>query len=130
LIDKDTTESIDKRFSWKKIDGLTVLFADTTFTTEEEKIAMVYRLSYYGTNLPKDTQKAYLLIKADGTNTGIRAFKHVVQYAKKHNYFEKSVCFGLLQPIWIATIKAINPFLKNDVALFKTSEEAISYLKK
>ena len=130
MIDKDTTESIDKRFSWKKIDGLTVLFADTTFTTEEEKIAMVYRLSYYGTNLPKDTQKAYLLIKADGTNTGIRAFKHVVQYAKKHNYFEKSVCFGLLQPIWIATIKAINPFLKNDVALFKTSEEAISYLKK
>lgn len=123
-------KDIDKRFEWRVIDGFTILFADTVCSTEEEKIAMVYRLSHYGTHFPEKVKKAYLLIKADGQNSGIRPFRHIIQYAKKHNYFEKSVCYGQLNPIWIAAIKVVSQFLKNDVRLFKTEEEAMQYIKK
>lgn len=126
----DITKRIDKRISWMKVKGRMILFVDTSYTTEEEKIAMIYRLSYYGANLPKGFDKAYLMIKSKGGETGIEAFKHMIQYAKKHNYFEKSVCFGELHSIWIATMKVASNFLKYKVEWFKTQEEAIEHLLK
>lgn len=127
---KDFLKDIDKRFEWRQVDGLTILFADSVCSTEEEKIAMIYRLPYYGTHFPEGVNKAYLLIKSDGQNAGIQPFHHIIQYAKKHNYFEKSVCYGQINPIWIASIKVVSRFLKHEVRLFKTEAEAIAFLKK
>ena len=127
---KEKVHRIDQRFQWKTVDGLSILFINTVRSTEEEKIAMVYRLSYHGTHFPEGVKKAYLLIKTDGQNVGMQPFRHVIQHAKKHNYFEKAACYGQLNPIWIAAAKIMNQFLKNDVRIFRTEKEAIQYLKK
>lgn len=129
-MEDNLTKRVDKRMSWLKFDGKAILFVDTSYTTEEEKIAMIYRLPYYGSNIPKECEKAFLLIKGKGGVTGIEAFKHMIQYTKKHSYFEKSVCFGELHPIWVATMKVASNYLKYKVAWFKTKEVAIEHLLK
>lgn len=128
--ENDLTKRVDKRMSWIKSEGKAILFVDTSYTTEEEKIAMIYRLPHYGSNLPEGLDKAYLMIKGKGGFTGIEAFKHMIRYTKKHSYFEKSVCFGELHPIWVATMKVASNYLKYKVAWFKTQEEAMQHLLK
>jgi hypothetical protein len=116
--------------SWIKVEKKAILFVDTSYTSEEEKIAMVYRLPHYGSNLPEGTDKAYLMIKAKGGVTGIEVFKHMIQYTKKHNSFEKSAWFGEVHPIWVATMKVASNYLKHKVAWFKTQEKTVEHLLK
>lgn len=119
---------IDKRFKWEKIENKTVLSVDVSYSTDEEKIAMIYRFSYYGNNFPKGVKKAYFLIKNKDSVPQLKVLKHIMQYAKNHNFFEKTAFYGLIPPIAIATVKVINPYLKHKIGLFKTRKEALEFL--
>lgn len=126
---EETLIDIDKRFHWQEVKGKTILFADASHTTNEEQIALIYRLPYYSKHFPEGIKKAYLLINCEGT-TPKSSLKHMIKYAKNHNYFERTICYGGFNPFVITAVKMSSKFLKNKARIFKTKKEAIDYVLK
>ncbi len=120
--------AIDKRFRWEDVNGKMILHVDISYALGEELIAIIYRLSHYENHFPDTVKKAYLLVRNKQSTPEIKVFKHLIFYAKKCNFFEKSAYYGYIAPIGTAAIKVINPYLKHKVKLFKTQKEALDFL--
>ena len=134
---QDTNEhpshSMDEHFEWVKESGKYILHMDSSNlddTNQDMGMALCHRCTHQYDLIPEGNDGVKrLCINLTNSKVHMKTFYELYSYFKVKSYSDVICVYGAYtNPIIIALVKAVSPYLKSKARIFKTKKEAFAYL--